>query len=392
VSFATDRLREEISEIIFLDHHCHAPLRLDGPLDPRTLRATFTESTDPQVQQDDVTGTSGYRTMIRWLAGLLGSDPTEAAVLTSRATYDVTDYYRLLADDARLGPCFNDYLFQHESCYSSAEWSDLIGRPVRELLRIETLAEQLAGEHLNWEAFRQAFGQALAASISRGGCGFKSIAAYRGGLQVEPVVAATASATFDHYRSEIDQAGGERVRLAHKPLIDALIWETLEVAAELRLPLQFHVALGDDDVYLPTSNPVLLRAIFREPRYRQVPIVMLHCYPFVREAAYLTSIYPNAYIDLGLTVPLAGSNCAALIAEALGVAPLHKILASSDGHAVPEFQWFAVRLWRAALTEVLANNVERYMMTDREAIEAAAMILHANSERIYPGLATGNRT
>jgi hypothetical protein len=385
VSFASDRLREEISEIIFLDQHCHAPLRLDGPLDPLTLRAAFTESTDPQVQEQDVTGTTGYRMMIRWLAGLLGADPTESAVLTARSTYDVANYYRLLADDARLGPLFNDFLFQHELAYTSAEWSELTGRPVRELMRIETLAEQLAGEHSNWEAFRQAFSQALASSISTGGCGFKSIAAYRTGLQVQPVDAATASAAFDDYRSELDQSGGERVRLARKPLIDALIWETLEVAAELQLPLQFHVALGDDDVYLPTSNPVLLRAIFREPRYRQVPIVLLHCYPFVREAAYLTSIYPNVYIDLGLTVPLAGSNCAALIAEALGVAPLHKILASSDGHAVPEFQWFAARLWRAALTEVLSTNVERYMMTDREAIEAAAMILHANSERLYPG-------
>jgi uncharacterized protein len=384
VSFASDRLREEISEIIFLDHHCHAPLRVDGPLDPLTLRAAFTESTDPQVQEQDVTGTTGYRMMIRWLAGLLGADPTESAVLTARATYDVADYHRLLADDARLGPCFNDFLFQHEQAYTSAEWSELTGRPVRELLRIETLAEQLAGEHANWESFRQAFSQALASSISTGSCGFKSIAAYRTGLQVQPVDAATSSAAFDEYRSKIDRAGGERVRLALKPLIDALIWETLEVAAELQLPLQFHVALGDDDTYLPTSNPVLLRAIFREPRYRQVPIVLLHCYPFVREAAYLTSIYPNAYIDLGLTVPLAGSNCATLISEVLGVAPLHKFLASSDGHAVPEFQWFAVRLWRAALIEALGDHVERYMMTDREAIEAAAMILHANSERLYP--------
>ena len=386
MSFAIDRLREEISEIIFLDHHVHAPLRLAGPLDPRTLRATFTESTDPQVQEQDVTGTTGYRTMIRWLAGLLGADPTEAAVLAARANYNVADYHRLLADDARLGPCLNDYLFQHERCYSSTEWSELTGRPVRELLRIETLAEQLAGETTSWEGFRQTFSQALASSVSNGGTGFKSIAAYRTGLQVQPVDAATASAAYDDYRSEIDRVGGGRVRLAHKPLIDALIWETLEVAAELQLPLQFHVALGDDDVYLPTSNPVLLRAIFREPRYQRVPIVLLHCYPFVREAAYLTSIYPNAYIDLGLTVPLAGSNCTALIGEALGVAPLHKILASSDGHGVPEFQWFAARLWRASLTEVLGTNVERYMMTDREAIEAAALILHANSERLYPNV------
>jgi predicted TIM-barrel fold metal-dependent hydrolase len=386
VSFTPDRLREEINEIVLLDHHCHAPLRLAQRIEPLTLRATFTESADRDVQAQDVPGTTGYRTMIRWLAGLLGADPTESAVLTAREEIEPARYHRLLADDARLGPLLNDYLFQQERCYSSAEWAEMTGRPVRGLLRVESLAEQLVSESSSWEAFRHDFGQALAASVGDRGVGFKSIAAYRTGLNIQPIDAATANAAYNEYRADVDRAGGERVRLAHKPLIDALIWETLEVAAELEVPLQFHVALGDDDVYLPTSNPVLLRSIFREPRFRQVPIVMLHCYPFVREAAYLCSIYPNAYIDLGLTVPLAGSNCAALIAEAVGVAPLHKILASSDGHAVPEFQWFAARLWRSALIETLARTVDQDMMNDREAIEAAAMILHANSEQIYPGL------
>jgi hypothetical protein len=387
VSQTPDRLREEINEIVLLDHHCHAPLRLPQRIEPITLRATFTESTDRDVQNRDVPGTTGYRTMIRWLALLLGADPTEPAVLKARESFEPGAYHRLLADDARLGTLMNDYLFQQEQCYSSAEWAEMTGRTVRSLLRIETLAEQLVMESISWESFRRDFAQTLAASVADSGVGFKSIAAYRTGLNVQPIDAAIASAAYDEYRSDVDRTGGERVRLAHKPLIDALIWETLEVAAELRFPIQFHVALGDDDCYLPTSNPVLLRSIFREPRYRHVPIVMLHCYPFVREAAYLCSIYPNAYIDLGLTVPLAGSNCAALIDEALGVAPVHKILASSDGHAVPEFQWFAARLWRSALVETLTRLVDRDMMTEREALEDAAMILHANSEQLYPGLA-----
>ncbi len=383
MSISRDRLHEEISEIPLLDHHCHAPLRLSDPLDPVILRATFTESTDRVVQEQDVTATSGYRAMIRWLSQLLGADPTEHAVLQARAKFEPVEYHRLLADDARLGPLYNDYLFQQRQCYSSAEWEEMTGREVRGLLRIETLAEQITVQCSSWDDFRQEFGQALAASQAENGVGFKSIAAYRTGLEIQQIDAATASEAFDAYRREVEQADGDRVRLANKPLIDALIWETLEVAAELEFPLQFHVALGDDDVYLPTSNPVLLRSIFQQTRFRNVPIVMLHCYPFVREAAYLTSIYPNAYIDLGLTVPLAGSNCAPLIDEVIGVAPAHKILASSDGHAVPEFQWFAARLWRTSLVQVLGNIVDQDLMTNREAIETATMILHANSEEIY---------
>jgi predicted TIM-barrel fold metal-dependent hydrolase len=383
MSATRDRLREEISEMPLLDQHCHAPLRLSGPLDPFILRATFTESADRVVQGQDVAGTSGYRAMIRWLAGLLGSDPTENAVLEARNRIATPEYHHLLAEDARLGPLYNDYLFQQKLCYSSAEWEELTGCEVRGLLRIETLAEQMAGESGSWESFRQEFAGALAASQAENGAGFKSIAAYRTGLEIQRVDGATAAAAFDQFRSEIEEGRGEPLRLANKPLIDALVWETLEVAAELELPLQFHVALGDDDCYLPDSNPLLLRAIFQEPRFHDVPIVMLHCYPYVREASYLTSIYPNAYVDLGLTVPLAGSNCPELVGETLGVAPAHKILASSDGHAVPEFQWFAARLWRVSLIEALARVVDRDLMTEREAIETAAMILHGNSERLY---------
>jgi hypothetical protein len=59
VSFTPDRLREEINEIVLLDHHCHAPLRLAQRIEPLTLRATFTESADRDVQAQDVPGTTG---------------------------------------------------------------------------------------------------------------------------------------------------------------------------------------------------------------------------------------------------------------------------------------------------------------------------------------------
>jgi hypothetical protein len=382
LSATVDRLREQIADIPLLDQHCHAPHRLSGPLDAAGLRAPFTESSYRETQIEHVPQTVGYRAMIRWLAALIGCDPTEQAVLQARAEIAPERYHRLLADDAVLGPLYADYLFAQAHSYSTDEWSQLTGRPVRELLRIETMAERLLRAVDSWDAFRHEFTSALAASTSRDVVGFKSIAAYRTGLDIQRVDGGAASRAVDLVRHELEERGS--VRLAFKPLVDALIWETLEVAAELNLPIQFHVALGDDDVYLPTSNPTLLRAIFQEPRYRHVPIVLLHNYPYIREAAYLASIYPNAYLDLGLTFSLASSNCAALLGEALGLAPASKILASTDGHSVPEFQWFATRLWRWALPAALGEIVDADLLNLAEAVEIAAMVLHANSEAIYP--------
>ncbi|MBX6343308.1 MAG: amidohydrolase family protein, partial [Thermomicrobiaceae bacterium] len=247
---------------------------------------------------------------------------------------------------------------------------------------IETLAERLIPSHASWESLRQAFAEALAASRSRGAVGFKSIAAYRTGLDVERVDAAAAGAALAAVRAGLEEE--TPLRLTSKPLIDALIWEAMEVASELGLPIQFHVGLGDDDVFLPRANPTLLQALFQEPRYSGVPIVLLHCYPYVREAAYLSSIYPNAYTDLGLTVPLAGPDCAPLLRAALGLAPTTKVLASTDGHGLPEFQWFAAHLWRDALARVLADLVAEGWLSDADAPRLAAMVLHGNAELIYP--------
>ena len=382
MSTTTDRLAEHVAGIPLLDHHCHAPLRLPQAIDGPTLRAPFTESTDPDVRLGDVPQTLAYRSMIRWLSGLLGCDPTEDAVLRARAAYLPEDYQRLLADDAVLSALYADYLFAEGGSYAPDEWSVLTGRPVRPILRIETFAERLLPAVDSWDAFRHEFTESLAASRSRGVVAFKSIAAYRSGLEIERVDAAGAEAAFDEVRAAIEEGGP--LRLTSKPLIDALIWQTLEVASELGVPVQFHVGLGDDDVYLPASNPALMRALFRESRYGAVPLVLLHNYPYVREAAYLASIYPNVYVDLGLTVPLAAADVPAQLRQALGLAPTNKVLASSDGHGVPEFQWVAARMWRRALVRVLAEVVDDGALSDAEATEVAAMVLHATAELIYP--------
>ncbi|HUZ03253.1 MAG TPA: amidohydrolase family protein [Thermomicrobiaceae bacterium] len=382
MSTTTDRLAEHVAAIPLLDHHCHAPLRLPQAIDGPALRAPFTESTNQDVRVGDVPQTFAYRAMIHWLSGLLGCDPTEDAVLRARAGYTPEAYQRLLADDAVLSTLYADYLFAEGHSYTPHEWSSLTGRPVRPVLRIESFAERLLPSAASWDSFRHEFTESLAASHSRGVVAFKSIAAYRSGLEIQRVDASEAAAAFDEVRAEIEEAGP--VRLTNKPLIDALIWQTLEVASELGVPFQFHVGLGDDDVYLPTSNPTLMRAVFQEPRYSGVPIVLLHNYPYVREAAYLASIYPNAYVDLGLTIPLAGPDSPALLRQALGLAPVSKVLASSDGHGVPEFQWLAARMWRRALVRVLADVVDEGMLGDAEATEVAAMVLHATAELIYP--------
>src|SRR5579884_3191228 len=150
-------LAARLAELPFLDQHTHAPLRLPRQLPPETLRAAFSETTDRTVQQVDVPQTVAYRAMIRRLSGLLRCAPDEEAVLAARAAFDDAGYHRLLANDANLGVLLDDFLLQPGEMYSPAEWSELTGRPVRTLLRVEAVAQQLIPDAGSWTVLRARF-------------------------------------------------------------------------------------------------------------------------------------------------------------------------------------------------------------------------------------------
>ena len=64
--------------------------------------------------------------------------------------------------------------------------------------------------------------------------------------------------------------------------------------------------------------------------------MLLHCYPFIREAGYLAEVYPHVYFDTGAILHYTGSSCRALIAQSLELAPFAKIVFSSDAFGLPE--------------------------------------------------------
>src|SRR5204863_3926217 len=67
------------------------------------------------------------------------------------------------------------------------------------------------------------------------------------------------------------------------------------------LPLQVHAGFGDSDLHLQRADPSYLKPLVE--RFAATPFVLLHCYPFVREAGWLAHVYPNVWLDLSLTIP-----------------------------------------------------------------------------------------
>ena len=378
-------LATSIARIPFIDHHVHQPWKGKHRLTVAEFRRPFTEAGLPGTWENHLGTLIGYRWMVRELARLLDVAPDEATVVTARNAHDEADYHRLLADSARLEAVYVDDLFDFGNCIDTREWGAIIGRPAHRLLRVETFVEMGYADCADLDAALDRLTREVAAAPERGIVGLKSIAAYRCGLAIAPPSREQRQRAGAAYTRLRDTAlGGGSGRIADKDLVDTIVWTALEAAIPLRLPLQFHVGLGDDDIVMTQNDPTLLRALFTHTPFRENPIVLLHCYPYHRQAGYLASIYPNAYVDLGLTIPIVGPGATRIIEETLELTPTSQLLASTDGHMTPEFQWFGVHVWRWALARVLEGYVADGMIEEDEALGIASAIMRENALRIYP--------
>ena len=115
-----------------------------------------------------------------------------------------------------------------------------------------------------------------------------------------------------------------------------------------------------------------------------VQVVLLHCYPYHREAAYLADVLPNVSFDLGLALTYAGASAGRIISEAMEVAPFTKQLYSSDGFGAAELHYLGAQHFRAGLARALGGWIGDGACTLPEAERIATLIASENSRRIYP--------
>ncbi|KAK6126238.1 hypothetical protein DH2020_040010 [Rehmannia glutinosa] len=112
----------------------------------------------------------------------------------------------------------------------------------------------------------------------------------------------------------------------------------------LRERLEFFICFGDKDLDLRVSNPLHLRNLLEDSRFSKCRIVLLHAsYPFSKEASYLASVYPQVYLDFGLAVPkLSFHGMLSSVKELLELAPIKKVMFSTDGCGFPESFYLGV--------------------------------------------------
>jgi hypothetical protein len=373
----------DLRQIPVVDNHCHGILRSQRFDDLMSWRGAFTESADPGMMRDHVSSTAFYRRLIRALSGFFGSEPHEVAVLAARKERDDAELTSALLRAANVETLLIDTGHPPpEELLPRDELGRLGGCRTKPMLRLETLMERLLAEHDSLEDVREALAGALDDVRGQGYVALKSIVAYRTGLDVGVWTGDEAEASLREFRRAAEEGSA---RLAHKPLLDTLLHAAFAEAARQEVPVQFHVGYGDADTNLLLGNPLHLRAVLERPEYRGMPVVLLHeCYPYTREGGYLAAVYEHVYLDLSYGIPLLGyGEMLSLTREALGVAPVSKLLYSSDGIGVPELHWMSAIDGRHVLGLALEELVAHDELSIPEAETAGEDVLRRNAIRLY---------
>jgi predicted TIM-barrel fold metal-dependent hydrolase len=221
-------------------------------------------------------------------------------------------------------------------------------------------------------------------AVRDGVVGFKTVIAYRTGLAVDVGVSRVRA----ERNLGSDRGAGLPVRRTGKSLRDLLFIHVLERCADLQRPLQVHTGIGDSEIRLAESDPLLLDEALRSPAASSSDVVLIHgSYPWHEQAGYLASVRPRVWTEFSLCNLFSPMTTADRLLRILDIAPAGRITVGSDGHGIPESHWFGAVVVRDAWEDVrkrLRGSVREGWLDD-----VRERIFERNARELYGLSATG---
>ncbi|RDH80477.1 amidohydrolase [Mycolicibacterium moriokaense] len=369
-------LADHLRGIALIDHHVHGAF--NKPIDRPGFEASINEgSTDPVPDFMTMFDSPLGLAIRRWCAPVLGLPPHTGAddYWARRSEFGPDELTTAMLSRAGVARWVVDTGFKGEEIATPEQMTELSATPSSSILRLERLTEDLLEAGTDPDDFPAAFRSALRDAVdSPDVVGTKTIAAYRTNFDID-WSRPTDAAVVERARALAAAGGGLRVE------DPALIAFGVHEAAQHGLPIQVHVGFGDRDLDLNRTDPLLLLPLLRT--MAPVPVLLLHCYPFHRQAGYLAQAFDHVNFDVGLAINYLGTRSTALVGEALDTAPFAKQLYSSDAFGPPELHLLGSVLWRRAMGLVLGEWVRAGDCGEQDAIAIVDMIGVRNAERVY---------
>ncbi|MFI0229467.1 amidohydrolase family protein [Streptomyces sp. NPDC017086] len=366
-------VHEALAALPLVDHHCHGAVTDD--LDAGAFESLITEGAAwPGVSPFDSPVGVAVRRHCAPLLDLPRHAPP-AAYLARRAELGWREVNRRFLTASGTGVFCVDTGFAPYPLTTPAELAAAAGAAACEVVRLERLAETVAARGVEAGEYPAVLRAAAEEAVRRPGVvAVKSVAAYRTGFTLDPERPTDAAVT-EAARRWLARGG----RLADPVLVRHLLW----TAVGLGRPLQLHTGFGDADVTLHRADPALLTDWLRRTA-GTVPVLLLHCWPYHRQAAWLAAVFEHVYLDVGLALHYTGpARCRAVLEEALEVTPFRKLLYSSDAFGVAEFHHLGALCFRQGLAALLQDRVDADELSLSDALRIAAWTGRDNARRLY---------
>jgi uncharacterized protein len=314
------------------------------------------------------------------LSELLGCPPTRDDVSQTR--------HRVLAQE---GTPYLERLWQHAGLRAMVvddgyplprvdphEMSREAGIRVHRVVRIEPVIADAQTRAATYDELEDELTSRIEAACSEDAIAIKSVIAYRTGLDVREWPRADVRDAYRKWAA----AGFPETRELAKPVRDALLHRTVEVARRADRPVHIHCGGGDPSVVLAYARPKDLFPFL--DRHRDHPIVLIHSgWPWLEEGAYVASILPRVFLDTSINTAWASLIMDQKLEAVLGIAPTAKVMFGSDESTEPELAWISAVMARESLERVLGAAVERRWMTTGDADRVGRGVLATNCERLH---------
>jgi len=218
-----------------------------------------------------------------------------------------------------------------------------------------------AGDAAGWRKLLEAL---FSRAAERGALGIKQLQAYSRSLDFEMVD--DAAVRFHGGLTDVEVTRFQ----------DWMVHECCKLAEALGWPHQVHVGTHN----LPHSNPLPLAGLART--YPRMPIVQMHCWPYLREAGWLARHYPSIYIDSCWMPILNPAYFREALAGWVNYIPFDKLMCSQDATSL-EMAAGSIEMVRYISQQVLAQQASDLAVDAGLLQHTAESWLAGNATRLY---------
>ncbi|KAF3620699.1 putative H/ACA ribonucleoprotein complex subunit 3-like protein [Capsicum annuum] len=378
-----EELKKAVEGVEIVDAHAHNLVAIDSTF---PFINCFSEADGDALSH--VPHTINFKRSLKEIAGLYGSNISLHAIQESRQRFGLESSTALCFKAAKISVLLIDDGIEFDKKLD-IKWHRSFVPTVGRILRVERVAEKILekGSNGTWTlgSFMEIFTEELKSYpliiLADTVFAFKSIVAYRSGLAINTEV--TEKEAEEGLHDVL--CAGHPIRISNKNFIDYIFLHALKVAQSYDLPMQIHTGFGDKDLDLRLANPLHLRNLLEDKRFMKSRLVLLHAsYPFSREASYLASVYSQVYLDFGLAIPkLSFHGMVSSVKELLELAPMNKVMFSTDGYAFAETFYLGAKKAREVVFSVLRDACVDGDLSIPEAIAAVKDIFAENAKQFY---------